>query len=405
MQKEDQLPRRNLIWPFRKEKNNEKIIEENKESQPSNITRRSILAGALGTVLFVLSRKAFARNFLKISYKVHKSRLLNKKEYSLKIPVHKGLSYYGLAELYTGNQTNGLYIQNFNDNLKLFYGRNQYIYIPVRLLRPILRKVLEENNFARFIIDNEEEDKINNLWDIAVGFMNNSLSVQEKIDILLMLNDEIDPNTKIVYDEQYIIVPDSLIEKRLIDEEIPKPTPAPTIKPIPKIPPTLRKRQNPYRVDISVIKKRLRPRDLFGARRIRSLGRGRYLIRKHTGLDLVSPIGTNLYAVSPGIVTEVYYYKKGQHSLWRNGKTLRYKTDSGLLITYLHLKEYNIKPGQRINLNTLLGKVGITGNADKSNPHVHIQVKKATVIDPYPYVVVDTEWLLYFVKITFRPFS
>ena len=254
-----------------------------------------------------------------------------------------------------------------------------------------LKKVLEENNFARFIIDNEEEDKINNLWDIAVGFMNNSLSVQEKIDILLMLNDEIDPNTKIVYDEQYIIVPDSLIEKRLIDEEIPKPTPAPTIKPIPKIPPTLRKRQNPYRVDISVIKKRLRPRDLFGARRIRSLGRGRYLIRKHTGLDLVSPIGTNLYAVSPGIVTEVYYYKKGQHSLWRNGKTLRYKTDSGLLITYLHLKEYNIKPGQRINLNTLLGKVGITGNADKSNPHVHIQVKKATVIDPYPYVVVDTE--------------
>ena len=253
MQKEDQLPRRNLIWPFRKEKNNEKIIEENKESQPSNITRRSILAGALGTVLFVLSRKAFARNFLKISYKVHKSRLLNKKEYSLKIPVHKGLSYYGLAELYTGNQTNGLYIQNFNDNLKLFYGRNQYIYIPVRLLRPILRKVLEENNFARFIIDNEEEDKINNLWDIAVGFMNNSLSVQEKIDILLMLNDEIDPNTKIVYDEQYIIVPDSLIEKRLIDEEIPKPTPAPTIKPIPKIPPTLRKRQNPYRIDISVV--------------------------------------------------------------------------------------------------------------------------------------------------------
>ena len=189
-----------------------------------------------------------------------------------------------------------------HDNLKLFYGRNQYIYIPVRLLRPILRKVLEENNFARFIIDNEEEDKINNLWDIAVGFMNNSLSVQEKIDILLMLNDEIDPNTKIVYDEQYIIVPDSLIEKRLIDEEIPKPTPAPTIKPIPKIPPTLRKRQNPYRVDINYITRRLRTRDLFGARRTRSLGKGKYRVTRHTGLDLVAPVGTRLYPIEDGVV-------------------------------------------------------------------------------------------------------
>src|SRR3989344_2591811 len=144
------------------------------------------------------------------------------------------------------------------------------------------------------------------------------------------------------------------------------------------------------KLNIKEIKNKLRAKDKFGARRVRGSGKKSWK-SKHQGIDLVAPIGTELFPIENGMVIFAAKDKKR----WRNGNRVSYITESGLDISYLHLKTINCKTGQKLNLNTLIGKVGITGNASADNPHVHVQIKirikgKWKIVDPTPFVVVDT---------------
>jgi murein DD-endopeptidase MepM/ murein hydrolase activator NlpD len=353
------------------------------EEGESRISRRGFLGGLLGfAAATAFPNIASARSSLKIQYTAYK------KELALKIPVRKGASYALIARLYTGDESNTRAIQVFNDNKSLREGG--IMYIPQRLLKASVKKILDENKFLSFEIDEQGDEKgINTLWDVAQEFMNDRFDVNEKINILLILNDEINPTSGIVFEGQNILVPVSLVEQKKIiddDKDVPEKVP-PVEKPKPKV--IVAKTgvsQNPYRVDISYITKRLRSRDLWNAGRIRSSGR-KYRITKHKGLDLVSPIGTKLYAIANSTILRA----GKDRTRWRNGNIVSYQTDNGLIVTYIHLSKVKVKVGQKVDLNDVLGNVGITGNASKKNPHVHIQVKyNGKIVDPRPYVVVDT---------------
>jgi len=347
------------------------------------ITRKAFFRGLI--IYFFSSLipwNAHARPWLNLQYVRAKDTV------ALRIPIRKGVSYALFAEIFTGSEVNMNKIKKFNDNVALIFDarRPQYIFIPRNLLRPLLRKVFDENNFSTFEIDNQggEGEGLNSLWDIADGFMVRTVGVDEKIKILLALNDEVNPVSMIVYDDQEILVPKSLIDQNKIIRDVPDPARKKGVK---EKDVNKTSDQNPFRCDLIDIKRHLRDRDKFGARRARSLGRGRYRITKHAGLDLAAPIGTKVYPIKTGVVLMAGKDRKK----WRNGNSVVYRTTSGLEVTYIHLKKVNVRADQQVTLKSVLGTVGITGNASADNPHVHIQVKKkGLIVDPEPFIVIDT---------------
>jgi len=356
------------------------------------ITRRGFLGGLIaGALTTLIPSEASARSWLKIQYGLYKNPITRKNEVALKVPLREGVSYALMSQLYTGTEANTQTIMWFNGNARLMYDKDnpRYMWIPKNLLKHSLIKIFDQNQFSTFEIENEEEEgdqRISTLWAIADGFMDGGLDIPEKINILLVLNDEINPIKKIVYNGQKILVPDALINRDIVETPEPKPE-QPTPKPSKeKDPKPNAKKQNPYRIDLTDLKLHLRKKDRYGARRTRGSGK-KFRISKHTGVDLAAAVGTKLYPIEAGIVIFAAKDKKR----WRNGKRVSYITNSGLEVTYLHLSEISVKVGQKIDLTTLVGKVGITGNASANNPHVHVQVKvREKVVNPEPYILIDT---------------
>jgi murein DD-endopeptidase MepM/ murein hydrolase activator NlpD len=97
---------------------------------------------------------------------------------------------------------------------------------------------------------------------------------------------------------------------------------------------------------------------------------------KHKGVDLRAPIGTPLYPIAPGVVTNV-----GTDPL--GGNVVNVEHADGVKTYYAHLATANVQKGQKVDSNTILGTVGNTGNAQKTWPHCHFQVwKNGQIQDP-----------------------
>lgn len=84
----------------------------------------------------------------------------------------------------------------------------------------------------------------------------------------------------------------------------------------------------------------------------------------HSGLDFKAPVGTRVYASAPG---EVVLAK----NLFFTGNTVMVDHGYGVLTLYAHLSKIDVKRGQLVDLNTLLGLSGETGRV--SGPHLHWQ--------------------------------
>jgi murein DD-endopeptidase MepM/ murein hydrolase activator NlpD len=116
---------------------------------------------------------------------------------------------------------------------------------------------------------------------------------------------------------------------------------------------------------------------------------GRRGNQKHHALDIACDIGDPLYAVAPARMIEVKDYEHPRHRLHRNGKTVRYETDNGEQVTYIHLDRFasGVRAGTRVDTDDIIGYCGISGNGYAEFPHVHMQVKQNNrVIDPLPYL-------------------
>ena len=114
------------------------------------------------------------------------------------------------------------------------------------------------------------------------------------------------------------------------------------------------------------------PFDLYGA--------GRGTSRKHKGHDFYCKVGTKLYPILPGVVIKT--------GLWRrnNGKTVKIKSGDFVYL-YLHMSRINVKVGQKVDYNTLLGYSGLTANPYKTNPHLHLHLYyKGKVVNPLKFL-------------------
>ncbi|MGL4612088.1 MAG: M23 family metallopeptidase [Trueperaceae bacterium] len=92
--------------------------------------------------------------------------------------------------------------------------------------------------------------------------------------------------------------------------------------------------------------------------------------RIHEGQDIFAEEGTPIYASAPG-----YIYRIGQDSPL-GGNTITIVTGGGNRHYYAHLQAFSedIREGQYVTPDTLLGYVGNTGNAITTPPHLHFGV-------------------------------
>jgi murein DD-endopeptidase MepM/ murein hydrolase activator NlpD len=103
--------------------------------------------------------------------------------------------------------------------------------------------------------------------------------------------------------------------------------------------------------------------------------------RGHTGVDMMSPLGTPLVAMENGVIINPNWHYAG-------GIGLTVLGDSGDSWYYAHLNGYasGIQAGTRVAAGQLVGYVGETGNA--AGPHLHLAhiLSSGQYVNPYPVV-------------------
>ena len=99
----------------------------------------------------------------------------------------------------------------------------------------------------------------------------------------------------------------------------------------------------------------------------------------HTGIDLVEPFGSPIYAADDGVVALVGVSSQGY------GRYVVIAHSGGLDTLYGHLSTSLVKVGQLVVQGQTIGLEGSTGNS--TGPHLHFELRiKQQPIDPTPYL-------------------
>ncbi len=98
----------------------------------------------------------------------------------------------------------------------------------------------------------------------------------------------------------------------------------------------------------------------------------------HSGMDISAQTGTFIKNPRHGIVTVTGDY-------FFNGKTVIIDHGQGFITMYCHLSEINVKEGDELFMNDLIGLVGATGRV--TGPHLHFGTYlNGTAIDPEIFI-------------------
>jgi murein DD-endopeptidase MepM/ murein hydrolase activator NlpD len=89
--------------------------------------------------------------------------------------------------------------------------------------------------------------------------------------------------------------------------------------------------------------------------------------QNHNGLDLAAPAGTPVYAARDGVVSEL-----GTDSVYGNYIVVVHGDSWASL--YGHLSSFSAVRGEKVGQNTIIGRVGSTGQS--TGPHLHFEIRK-----------------------------
>jgi len=121
----------------------------------------------------------------------------------------------------------------------------------------------------------------------------------------------------------------------------------------------------PIRIESSklVIRNDLRGDGDFGAKRKNG--------RSHSGIDILAPVGTPVYASKSGIAF------RGDVPTGYGRYVMIYHPD-GTQTFYGHLSDWNVTSTKRVRQGEIIGFVGKTGNASYKSiqPHLHFEIRK-----------------------------
>jgi peptidoglycan LD-endopeptidase LytH len=111
--------------------------------------------------------------------------------------------------------------------------------------------------------------------------------------------------------------------------------------------------------------------------------------RSHEGVDIFAPAGTPIRAATPGFVYSI-------ESLSLGGNSVTVVGGGGRRYFYTHLSAFaeDLREGQHVTADTVLGYVGNTGDAANTPPHLHFGVYDGAAdtcawdaINPYPLLI------------------
>jgi murein DD-endopeptidase MepM/ murein hydrolase activator NlpD len=108
-----------------------------------------------------------------------------------------------------------------------------------------------------------------------------------------------------------------------------------------------------------------------------------YKITKfHYGMDFTAPEGTDVYASGNGTVAAVVTTQRGL------GKHIIIDHGFGYTSIYAHLRDFNVRVGQKVQRGDIIGYVGSTGQSVAN--HLHYEIKlNGTNVDPVNYYFED----------------
>jgi murein DD-endopeptidase MepM/ murein hydrolase activator NlpD len=104
--------------------------------------------------------------------------------------------------------------------------------------------------------------------------------------------------------------------------------------------------------------------------------------RSHRGVDIFAPRGTPVLASAEAWVTRVRETEIGGRVIWLRNK------NNGDALYYAHLEHQDVEEGQAVSPGEPIGRVGNTGNARTTPPHLHfgVYVRGSGARDPFPYL-------------------
>jgi murein DD-endopeptidase MepM/ murein hydrolase activator NlpD len=112
--------------------------------------------------------------------------------------------------------------------------------------------------------------------------------------------------------------------------------------------------------------------------------------RRHDAIDIMAAEGTPVIAAADGTIEKLFFSKGG------GGITIYERsTDPKWMYYYAHLSAYapGLAEGQQVKRGQVIGRVGHTGDASASGPHLHFAINsmapgerwwQGTPINPYP---------------------
>lgn len=104
-------------------------------------------------------------------------------------------------------------------------------------------------------------------------------------------------------------------------------------------------------------------------------------VRKlHGGVDLVKNHNDPIYAFRNGTVSFAGRNNQGF------GNLVIVNEPNGYRNFYAHLNSINVKKGQKVTTNTMIGRQGATGNVTGSHLHFEVRNKNNIAVDPIKYI-------------------
>lgn len=104
----------------------------------------------------------------------------------------------------------------------------------------------------------------------------------------------------------------------------------------------------------------------------------------HKGVDIANKSGTNIPAITPGVVTSVGTSNNGL------GNIMTVKAPNGDTQQFAHLQKALVRPGQKVAPGQTIAKMGATGNvySESGNDPSHLDLRIVSMYGKYknPYL-------------------
>ena len=118
--------------------------------------------------------------------------------------------------------------------------------------------------------------------------------------------------------------------------------------------------------------------------------------RAHSGLDITADIGTEVHPILSGkvLLAEFDGTTTEGFDAFNDGygNKVEILNSDGKRTVYGHLREINVKPGDIVTQDTVIGKTGCSGGSRV--PHLHLEVRKTNTEETGKDVTIDPLELL-----------